>query len=115
MSCLDTGPLFWIISATVTAPSKEFQRYFDIGVFHAREGWYLKALGGAEGEGKRFVCSELRYLRQHAPALIPAALLRTAFKLLGYRLGRLERYLPRRVKLALSMNRGFWEETSKAI
>jgi rhamnosyltransferase len=47
--------------------------------------------------------------------LIPVALLRTTLKLLGYRLGRLERYLPRRVKLALSMNRGFWEETSKAI
>jgi rhamnosyltransferase len=96
-------------------PFKEFQRYFDIGVFHAREAWYLQALGGAEGEGKRFVRSELRYLRQHAPALIPAALLRSALKLLGYRLGRLERYLPRRIKLALSMNRGFWEEKSKAI
>jgi rhamnosyltransferase len=95
--------------------AKEFQRYFDIGVFHAREAWYLQALGGAEGEGKRFVRSELRYLRKHAPALIPVALLRTTLKLLGYRLGRLERYLPRRVKLALSMNRGFWEETSKAI
>ena len=96
-------------------PFKEFQRYFDIGVFHAREAWYLQALGGAEGEGKRFVLSELRYLRQHAPALIPAALLRTAFKLFGYRLGRMERYLPRRVKRVLSMNRGFWEETAKAI
>lgn len=96
-------------------PFKEFQRYFDIGVFHAREAWYLQVLGGAEGEGKRFVWSELRYLRQHAPALIPAALLRTALKLLGYRLGRLERYLPRRIKRVLSMNRGFWEETAKAI
>lgn len=89
-------------------PIKEFQRYFDIGVFHARETWYLQALGGAEGEGKRFVLSELRYLRQHAPALMPAALLRSAFKLSGYRLGRLEHYLPRCVKRAFSMNRGFW-------
>jgi rhamnosyltransferase len=89
-------------------PLKEFQRYFDIGVFHAREGWYLRALGGAEGEGKRFVQSELRYLRRHASKLIPAALLRSVLKLLGYRLGRLEHYLPRWVKLACSMNRGFW-------
>lgn len=88
--------------------AKEFQRYFDIGVLHAREAWYLQVLGGAEGEGKRFVGSELRYLRKHAPAAIPAALLRSACKLLGYRLGRLERYLPRWVKLACSMNRGFW-------
>lgn len=89
-------------------PFKELQRYFDIGVFHAREAWYLQALGGAEGEGKRFVRSELRYLRQHAPALIPVALFRSVLKLLGYRLGRLEHYLPNRIKLALSMNRGFW-------
>jgi rhamnosyltransferase len=87
---------------------KEFKRYFDIGVFHAREAWYLQALGSAEGEGKRFVQSELRYLRQHAPALIPAALLRSVLKFLGYRLGRLEHSLPRWLKLALSMNRGFW-------
>lgn len=89
-------------------PIKEFQRYFDIGVFHARETWYLLALGDAEGEGKRFVSSELRYLRRHAPTWIPAALLRSVLKFLGYRLGRLEHYLPRCVKLALSMNRGFW-------
>jgi rhamnosyltransferase len=89
-------------------PIHEFQRYFDMGVFHAREAWYLQVLGGAEGEGKRFVLSELRYLRRQAPALIPVALIRSAFKLIGYRLGRLERYLPRGIKLACSMNRGFW-------
>lgn len=96
-------------------PFKELQRYFDIGVFHAREVLYLQALGRAEGEGKRFVLSELRYLRQHAPALIPAAFFRTCLKLLGYRLGRMERCLPRQLKRALTMNRGFWDETSKVI
>ncbi|MGK2907637.1 MAG: glycosyltransferase family 2 protein [Desulfuromonadales bacterium] len=90
------------------SPFKEFQRYFDVGVFHAREAWYLQALGGAEGEGMRFVQSELRYLRQHAPALIPAALLRTALKFFGYRLGLLEHYLPTSIKLNFSMNKGFW-------
>ena len=89
-------------------PVKEFQRYFDIGVLHAREAWYLEALGAAEGEGKRFVRSELHYLRCHAPVCIPAALLRSVLKFLGYRLGRLEHYLPRWAKLAFSMNRGFW-------
>lgn len=90
------------------SPFKEFQRYFDVGVFHARETWYLQALGGAEGEGKRFVRSELYYLRHHAPALIPEALMRTTLKLLGYRLGRFEHYLPKRIKLIFSMNKGFW-------
>ena len=96
-------------------PLKELQRYFDIGVFHAREAWYLQALGRAEGEGKKFVLSEFRYLRQHAPALILAALFRSALKLLGYRLGRMEHYLPRRIKLALTMNRGFWDKAATAV
>jgi len=87
---------------------EEFKRYFDIGVFHGREPWYLKTLGTAEGEGLRFVRSELRYLQATAPALIPSALLRTLVKFCAYRLGRLEKYLPLRLKRLLSMNKGFW-------
>lgn len=89
-------------------PFEEFRRYFDTGVFHAREKWLLDAFGGASGEGLRFVKSELRYLLQKAPWLIPSALLRTACKLAGYRLGRAEARLPVGLKRHLSMFRGFW-------
>lgn len=88
--------------------TREFQRYFDIGVFHGREPWYLEALGTAEGEGFRFVRSELHYLRKKSPFLIPSALLRTLFKFCGYKLGRMERFLPTLVKQRLSMNNGYW-------
>jgi rhamnosyltransferase len=67
---------------------QEFRRYFDIGSMHSRESWLLDEFGQAAGEGKRFVLSELRYLLRRGPWLIPSALLRTAAKLLGYRLGR---------------------------
>jgi rhamnosyltransferase len=88
---------------------EDFRRYFDIGVFHAREPWLRQALGGAEGEGLRFVRSELRYLRGRAPALIPSALARTGLKLLAYRLGLAEARLPLRLKRVLGMNRRYWE------
>ncbi|HQS03619.1 MAG TPA: glycosyltransferase, partial [Halothiobacillus sp.] len=87
---------------------QEFRRYFDIGVFHAREAWLLDAFGKPEGEGGRFVRSELFYLFKQAPWLIPSALLRTGLKYLGYRLGRAERGLPLGLKRLFSMHRGFW-------
>lgn len=89
-------------------PLEEFRRYFDTGVFHARERWLLDAFGGAGGEGFRFVKSELRYLLRKAPWLIPSALLRTACKLAGYRLGRAEALLPVSLKRRLSMFRAYW-------
>lgn len=89
---------------------EEFRRYFDTGVFHARERWLLNSFGAASGEGLRFVKSEMRYLLNHAPRLIPNALLRTGLKLVGYRMGRAEERLPVRLKRRLSMFKGFWGE-----
>ena len=89
-------------------PIQEFQRYFDIGALHARESWLLDHLGSPEGEGRRFVLSELRYLVRHAPWRIPSALGRTLVKYLGYRIGRHERHLPRSIKEKMSMQKTFW-------
>jgi rhamnosyltransferase len=87
---------------------QEFRRYFDIGVLHRRESWMLSEFGGAGGEGGRFVRSELRYLWPRYWWLIPSSLIRTAIKLVGYRLGRMENRLSVRFKRNLSMNRQFW-------
>jgi rhamnosyltransferase len=88
---------------------QEFKRYFDIGVLHNREHWLLDEFGQASGEGKRFVLSELRYLWPKHILLIPSSLIRTALKLIGYRLGRMEGKLSLAWKRRLSMNRGFWK------
>jgi rhamnosyltransferase len=87
---------------------QEFKRYFDIGVLHARENWLLEEFGGAGGEGMRFVKSEIRFLWPRYFWLIPSALVRTALKLMGYRLGRIEDKLSKVWKRRLSMNRQFW-------
>jgi len=89
---------------------QEFRRYFDTGVFHARSPWLLQAFGSAGGEGLRFVKSELSYLWQHAPAWIPSAMMRTVFKLLGYRLGLLESWWPLWLKKRMSMHPNYWRK-----
>lgn len=88
--------------------TQEFKRYFDIGVLHSRERWLQDSFGGTGGEGKRFVISELSYLRHKDPLRIPSGLIRTGLKLLGYKLGRSEKNLSLGMKRRLSMNRRFW-------
>jgi len=88
---------------------EEFRRYFDIGVFHSREKWFIASLGKPEGEGKKFVLSELKYLAQHAPWLIPSAVVRTGLKLFGYKLGQREHSMSLWLKQKLSMNKGYWK------
>lgn len=89
---------------------EEFRRYFDIGVFYGRERWLQAAFGKAEGEGRRFVQAEITALRAAGAATrIPEVLLRSALKLIGYRIGYLERYLPLQIKRRLSMFPGYWK------
>jgi rhamnosyltransferase len=88
---------------------EEFRRYFDIGVFHAREIWIRQAFGQAEGEGIRFVASEITYIWKNNKRLLPAVLLRTMIKLIAYKLGLIERYIPIKIKKYLSMHKRFWK------
>ncbi|KRP69255.1 glycosyl transferase [Pseudomonas paralactis] len=88
---------------------EEFKRYFDIGVFYGREPWIRQAFGDAGGEGKRYVLAELRALREaNALHRAPEVVVRSAFKLLGYRLGHLERHLPNSLKRRLGMFSTYW-------
>ncbi len=96
-------------------PLQEMRRYFDIGVFHARESWILREFGKPEGEGLRFLRSELRYLWQHAPWRIPESFLRAALKYVGYRLGRAERWLPLGLKRWLSLQKHFWDREAEEL
>lgn len=87
---------------------EEFRRYFDTGVFHACEPWIQQQLGVASGEGFRFVRSELGYLWKHAPLWIPRALLTTACKLLGYKLGKNYKKIPQSWRPFFSMYKSYW-------
>lgn len=88
---------------------QEFRRYFDTGVFHAREPWIRKRFGQAEGEGKKFVLSEIRYLFHRAPWMLPGMVLGNGMKFLGYRMGMHEALLPLWISKKCSMNRSYWK------
>lgn len=83
-------------------------RYFDIGVFDAKNPWLREEFGSHRGEGLRFITSELRYLARNAPWEIPRAFFQTVGKLVGYRLGRLQNLLPSSLKRKLSMLPSYW-------
>ncbi len=88
---------------------EEFKRYFDIGVFHAREPWIRKEFGGAGGEGLRYVKSELRFLGASRCYLWPSSFLRNGLKLLAYKLGQNERLFSKKFKKKLGMYKGYWD------
>ena len=86
----------------------EFKRYFDIGVFHTRSAWLQQTFGGASGEGLRFVISEMRHLMNLTPWLIPSAVLRTALKWFGYKLGAYHPGLPKAIRYRFSLHKAYW-------
>lgn len=90
----------------------EVKRYFDIGAAHATGlRSLLETYGTADGAGRRFVVSELRYLcRLGHYRLLPQSLLRTAVKLVAYRLGRRAQHLPGLVVRRLSMRPDWWRQ-----
>jgi rhamnosyltransferase len=90
---------------------QEMQRYFDFGVLHAQLPELLRELGEPEGDGLRFMKSELRYMTTAAPRLLPEVVVRNAAKYLGYRLGRVFRKLPNSMRRRLSMTTGYWDST----
>lgn len=89
--------------------TEEFKRYFDMGVFHAREPWIRENFGGAGGEGLRYVKSELSFLGLGRLYLWPAAILHNAVKLAGYKLGQKDAHLPVSLKRKLGMYRRYWD------
>ena len=92
---------------------REFQRFFDIGVLHAREPWILREFGRAGNEGIKFLISETRFLWPSFAYSFPSAWIRTLLKYCGYHLGRHEASLNIHFKKWMSMNRLFWENETK--
>ncbi len=88
---------------------QELSRYFDIGVMHAENPWLLTEFGKPEGEGLRFIKSEMTYLAKKRPYSIPSAIVRTFSKYAGYKLGLKHRKLSTKWCRRLSMNKGYWK------
>ncbi len=91
---------------------EEFKRYFDIGVFYNRQRWIQDEFGKAEGEGGRYVKSELKYLiRDHAYHQIPQFFIRNGMKYIGYKLGNNYDKLPSSIIKKLSMHPHWWDRS----
>jgi len=89
---------------------EDFKRYFDTGVFHVCEPWLIKEFGKAEGEGKRFIKSELTFLiKNRAYTKLPEFVIRNGMKLLGYKLGKKYKKLPLALTKKLSMHKSWWD------
>lgn len=89
---------------------QEFKRNFDIGVFHSREKWLIKDFKAAEGEGLKFVKSEMSLLIKHKKLhLLGYSLIRNGVKFFAYKLGALESNIPLKVKRKLSMHKSYWD------
>jgi len=88
--------------------TEDFKRYFDAGVFHARNRWLTETFGRSEGEGLRFVKSELSFLLRTSPFRLAEACIRTFAKYCGYRTGMAESSLPLPVKRKLSASPYYW-------
>lgn len=85
---------------------QEFRRYFDIGVFHDTERWLLEEFGNAEGEGGRYIASEIRFiLSRRKYHLLPESFARNFLKYAGYRLGRVHDKIPAAIAKKMSMHR----------
>lgn len=84
------------------------RRYFDLGAFDAENAWMREQFGSHGAEGLRYVASEIRYLLDRNAAAIPRAISLTSAKLVGYRLGRIHRKLPIKLKRQLSMSPSYW-------
>ena len=90
---------------------QEFKRYFDIGVFHSCENWILKEYGKPEGEGFKYIKSEINYLlKNNRWELVPEFFMRNGMKYIGYKLGYNYKKLPLFLVKKLSMHKKWWNK-----
>jgi rhamnosyltransferase len=88
---------------------QEFNRYFDIGVFHRKQNWMLDSLGKVEGEGVKFVFGQLKFLVDNrAFHLLFYSIVTSLAKYLGYKLGQKHDNFGNKINRRLSMHKGYF-------
>ena len=89
---------------------QQFHRNFDLAV---SQTMHPEIFGGirSESEGIRLVKRSLSYcIKIRKPWLMIQVVTQSAGKLLGYKLGQRYERLPRKLVLACTMNREFWDK-----
>lgn len=89
---------------------QQFRRNFDVGVSH-RQYKEIYASVKSEEEGIRLVKETAEYLIKHNRFyLVPDAVIRSGFKFIGYRLGKMYDYLPKKLILKCTMSQTYWQD-----
>ena len=87
---------------------EQFHRNFDLGVSQAQHPEVFAAYP-SESEGMRLVRQTVRHLRESgAISQIPRVIMQSGFKYIGYLFGKNYRFLPRRLVVAMSSNKEYW-------
>ena len=87
---------------------EQFCRNFDLGVSQAEHPEVFAAYP-SESEGIRLVRQTVRHLwESDAKRQIPSVILQSGFKYTGYLFGKHYRYLPRKLAVAMSSNKEYW-------
>jgi len=89
---------------------EEFKRYFDIGVYHATNMWLIDEFGKADGEGLKYLKSEVKYVIKNNILVLPKMIASIGAKFLGYKLGMMHDKLSLTQKKNLSMHKRYWDK-----
>lgn len=87
---------------------QQLHRNFDLGVSHAQ---YPEIFADVppEGEGAKLVKKTALHLLRTAPLQIFSLVFQSAAKLIGYKLGKNYRKLPKKLVKRLSMQKSYWK------
>jgi rhamnosyltransferase len=94
-----------------TALAPDFRRAFDVGYTRRLFRDHLLAAGRDEARGVAYLRGLLARLARERPGLLPYAVLHTAVRFVGYRLGLLGPHLPDAIAARLSGQDFFWTST----
>lgn len=87
---------------------EHFHRYFDLGVSQAQHPEVFAAYR-SESEGKRLVGQTVQHLREKGlKRQIPRVILQSGFRYIGYFFGKHYYRIPRRMVIAMSSNKDYW-------
>ena len=87
---------------------QQFKRNFDLAVSQTEHPEVFKGLS-SESEGKRLVRECIAHLRKiHRSYLIPGFIMNCAGRFLGFKIGRMYKYIPNGLRKRLSSQPGYW-------
>ena len=91
---------------------QEFKRYFDTGLARKTYQDLISVAGSDDARGMQFTKALLQKITEECPTKLPYAVLQTAAKWLGYKIGAHSRSAPLWFKKRLSSQDFYWNSTA---